>query len=113
VEYLGVIDMAKKEEIAKRITDHANAIIEEKKSEPVPVWAQVLPYDEAGKILEGGVPPYIPKGQELRVVKLTPEDKGCPCGGTHVKDVTDIVSIEVTKIIKKGKNTRVSYTCKV
>jgi Ser-tRNA(Ala) deacylase AlaX len=46
------------------------------------------------------------------VVKLTPEDEGCPCGGTHVKNVVEINAIEVTKIIKKGKNTRVSYIVK-
>lgn len=114
VEYIGVIDMTKKEQIGAEITASANAIIKEKidAGEAVPVWTQVLPYDEAGKVLEGGVPPYIPKGQDLRVVKLTPEDEGCPCGGTHVKNVTDIIGIEVTKIVKKGKNTRVSYIVK-
>jgi Ser-tRNA(Ala) deacylase AlaX len=76
------------------------------------VWSKVLPYEEAGKVLHGGVPSYIPQGQDLRVVKLTPEDEGCPCGGTHVKNVVDIVGIEVTKIVKKGKNTRVSYIVK-
>lgn len=45
-------------------------------------------------------------------MKLTPEDEGCPCGGTHVKHVTDIAGIEVTKIVKKGKNLRVSYIVK-
>ncbi len=45
-------------------------------------------------------------------MKLTVEDNGCPCGGTHVKHVGDIVEIEVTKILKKGKNTRVSYILK-
>ena len=48
----------------------------------------------------------------MRVVKLSDEDNGCPCGGTHVKHLHDIAEIEVTKIIKKGKNTRVSYTVK-
>jgi Ser-tRNA(Ala) deacylase AlaX len=72
----------------------------------------VVPYEEAGKILKDGVPPYIPKGQDLRVVKLTPEDEGCLCGGTHVRNVIDIEGIEVTKIVKKGKNTRVSYIVK-
>lgn len=54
----------------------------------------------------------MPEGQDLRVVKLTEEDSGCPCGGTHVKHVQDIYEIEVTKIVKKGKNTRVSYIVK-
>ncbi len=96
------------------ITDAANAIIKEKQdaASAEAVYAKVLPYDEAGKILQNGIPPYIPAGQDFRVVKLTNEDEGCPCGGTHVKSVLDIVGIEVTKIVKKGKNTRVSYTVK-
>ena len=48
----------------------------------------------------------------MRVVKLSEEDGGCPCGGTHVKQIRDIYEIEVTKIVKKGKNTRVSYNVK-
>ena len=72
----------------------------------------MVSYEEAEKMLEGGVPDYIPKGKDLRVVKLSKEDGGCPCGGTHVKHLGDIQQIEVTKIIKKGANTRVSYTIK-
>ena len=43
-------------------------------------------YEEAQEELKnaGGVPDYIPAGQELRVLKLTSDDPGCPCGGTHV-----------------------------
>ena len=96
------------------ITDAANAIIREKQeaASAEGVFAKVLPYEEAGKVLLNGIPPYIPAGQEFRVVKLTNDDEGCPCGGTHVKSVLDIVGIEVTKIVKKGKNTRVSYIVK-
>ena len=54
------------------------------------MWSKVVPYDEAAKILEGGVPDYMPKGSEMRVVKLSKEDPGCPCGGTHVKHLNDI-----------------------
>ena len=96
------------------ITDAAHAIIKEKREAASlePVFSKVMPYDEAGKVLQNSIPPYIPVGQEFRVVKLTNEDEGCPCGGTHVKSVLDIVGIEVTKIVKKGKNTRVSYIVK-
>ena len=58
----------------------------------------MLKYDEASKILGGDVPDYIPKEQDFRVVKLLEDDKGCPCGGTHVKHVSDIKSIRVSKI---------------
>jgi hypothetical protein len=44
------------------ITEAANAIIKEKleKDASDPVWSKILPYEEAGKVLQGGVPPYIP-----------------------------------------------------
>jgi len=44
------------------ITDSANAIIKEKQEEAAAeaVFTKVLPYDEAAKILQGGVPSYIP-----------------------------------------------------
>ena len=109
------MDNAVKDKLPQMITDAANAIIKEKRDAAAasePVFSKVLPYDEAGKILLNGIPPYIPSGQDFRVVKLTNEDEGCPCGGTHVKSVLDIVGIEVTKIVKKGKNTRVSYVVK-
>ena len=34
----------------------------------------------------------------------------CPCGGTHVKKVSEIVGVVVTKVQKKKKTVRVSYT---
>jgi len=45
----------------------------------------------------------------LRVLKLTENDAGCPCGGTHVEHVKDIAKIDVTKITKKGKSIQVKY----
>jgi len=58
------------------------------------------------------VPDYIPVGNSLRVLKLVEDDYGCPCGGTHVEHVSDIAEINITKMQKKGKNLRVSYTVK-
>ena len=77
------------------------------------MFAKVCSYDEAKELLVDGVPSYIPEGQDTRVIKLSNEDHGCPCGGTHVEHIKDIIEIEVTKIQKKGKNTRVSYGVKM
>jgi len=41
----------------------------------------------------------------LRVLKLTPEDLGCPCGGTHVHSVEEIGKVVIDKIRKKKANT--------
>ena len=108
MEYIGNVDAKIKDQLVKDLTIASNQLIKEGAQDDS-VYSKVLPYDEAGEILKTGVPPYIPKGQELRVVKLTQDDEGCPCGGTHVKHVQDMFEIEVTKIVKKGKNTRVSY----
>ena len=57
----------------------------------------------------GGVPPYLPAGQDVRVLKLTKEDPGCPCVGTLVKSLSEIGTVEITKVKKKSGNTIVSY----
>lgn len=45
----------------------------------------------------------------MRVLKLIPEDLGCPCGGTHVHDITEIGGVEIGKIKKKKDRVQVSY----
>jgi Ser-tRNA(Ala) deacylase AlaX len=76
------------------------------------VFAKLLPYEEAAAIMKDGVPHYIPMGEPFRVVTLNDEDRGCPCGGTHVYHISDIGEVEVKKINKKGANTQVSYGVK-
>ena len=108
VEYLGLIDNTLKDKLLEEVNKVANQIIQEEKERQEVVWVKMCTYEEAEKVL-GEIPPYIKQGSDLRVVKLTQEDGGCPCGGTHVRNVSDIEKIVVTKIVKKGKNTRVSY----
>ncbi len=64
VEYIGVVDNSVKDKLPQQLTEAANAIIKEmlEKDASDPVWSKILPYDEAGKVLQGGVPPYIPQG---------------------------------------------------
>jgi len=50
--------------------------------------------------------------KSFRYVRLSNKDNGCPCGGTHVKSLKDLIEIEITKVAKKGKNVRVSYNIK-
>lgn len=49
----------------------------------------------------GGLPSFIPSGSEVRIVKLTPEDMGQLCGGTHVGHISAVKRVEITKIAKK------------
>ena len=84
-------------------------IIEETKAEDT-MWNKMCDYEEGKEALGGSVPPYLPEGEQFRVVKLLEDDKGCPCGGTHVKHISDIGGVTVKRIQKKKKNTRVSYS---
>jgi Ser-tRNA(Ala) deacylase AlaX len=111
VEYIGKVDAADQAQLMVDLNTQCAAIIEEAKTSQEQVFRKICTYDEAGQELEkaGGVPNYINQGQVLRVLKLTPEDLGCPCGGTHVHSVPEIGRIEIHRIKKKKQNTQVSY----
>lgn len=67
-------------------------------------------YDDAAKACGGTLPPYIPAESEPRIVTIVPDTEGCPCGGTHVRDVGEIGGVDVTAVRVKKGTTRVSYT---
>jgi len=54
------------------------------------------------------VPANIPTNKPARVV-VYPNEFGIPCGGTHVKSIESIGSVEVTKIKNKGGLIHISY----
>ena len=113
VEYIGGVDAKDKDALVKTLNEQCKSLITTTPDDQ-PVFKKVCTYEEAGEELAkaGGVPPYVPEGASLRVCKMVPDDFGCPCGGTHVPHVKDIDEITITKITKKGKNVRVSYTVK-
>lgn len=108
VEYIGVVEQEKrdklKEDLNATLKEIIDGIHEDNKAE-----AKIYNYEEAKDIL-GWVPPYFSEGSNVRIVKLCDTDKGCPCGGTHVKHIKDIQGVEVGKIQKKKNNTRVAYS---
>ena len=110
VEYEGNVDANEREALVASLNVKCAEVISQTPAE-MPVFKKMCSYEEAGEQLSkaGGVPSYIPAGTPLRVLKLTEDDAGCPCGGTHVQHVHDIQAISVTGIKKKGKSLRVSY----
>lgn len=98
------------------LKDALNAKCEELIASKGPVKAVKLSYDEAAEMCGGSLPEYIPKDSVPRIVKMD-NHEGCPCGGTHVENMGDIVKINVTKLkMKKDSNKRrvlrVSYEVK-
>jgi Ser-tRNA(Ala) deacylase AlaX len=55
------------------------------------------------------VPERIPENKPIRIVTVYGE-KGVPCGGTHVRNISELERVVVTKIKTKGGNTRIGYS---
>ncbi|XP_062191896.1 uncharacterized protein LOC133895511 isoform X2 [Phragmites australis] len=105
VEYKGVVPPDQLQDKQNELEREANKLI----SEGAKVLASVFPYDEAAQLCGGYLPSYISKDSTPRIVKFG-DYPGCPCGGTHVADISIINSLKVTNIrVKKGL-TKVSYS---
>ncbi|XP_024032389.1 uncharacterized protein LOC112094919, partial [Morus notabilis] len=85
VEYKGTVPQT---ELQKELELDINKLI----SRGGKVCAAVLPYEEAAEMCGGCLPDYIPKGSTPRILRLG-DYPGCPCGGTHVSDISDIISV--------------------
>ncbi|XP_048497399.1 uncharacterized protein LOC104884372 isoform X5 [Beta vulgaris subsp. vulgaris] len=85
VEYKGTIPQAECQIKLEELERDANAQI----SRGGKVSAAILPYEQAAEICGGQLPDYIPKDSRPRIIKLG-ENLGCPCGGTHVRDISEI-----------------------
>ncbi|KAF2289183.1 hypothetical protein GH714_029272 [Hevea brasiliensis] len=86
VEYKGTVPQNELQNKQKELEVEANELI----STGGIVSAAVLPYEEASALCGGYLPDYIPKGSTPRIVKLG-NFPGCPCGGTHVSDISEII----------------------
>lgn len=87
----------------KSYLEKANAIIKENK----PVTTKEMPREEAVKVckLAMGMPNSI---KNFRMVEIEGLDLQ-PCGGTHVKNTSEIGELEFIKSENKGKNNRRVY----
>ncbi|XP_050120481.1 uncharacterized protein LOC126597713 isoform X2 [Malus sylvestris] len=104
VEYKGTVPQKDTESKRKELEVEANALI----SRGGKVSAALLPYEEACKLCGDCLPDYIAKDSTPRIVKLG-DSLGCPCGGTHVSDISEIKSITVTQVRTKKGSTKVFY----
>ncbi|KAK1317658.1 hypothetical protein QJS10_CPA05g00449 [Acorus calamus] len=72
------------------------------------VSASVLAYDETAELCGGSLPDYISKSSKPRIVKLG-NNPGCPCGGTHVANISDIRALKVSQVRMKKGFTKIFY----
>ncbi len=103
VEYEGVLPVEDREAVRQRLEAECNRLIQAGSTVTVR-WVS------PGQVeaLCGYVPDSIPREGPVRVVFVA-GPLGCPCGGTHVRDIREIGRLRVLKVRASGGKTRVSY----
>lgn len=104
VEYKGTVPQNDMQSKQVELELEANKLI----SKGGKVSAAVVSYEEASELCGGWLPDYIHKGTCPRIVKLG-DHPGCPCGGTHVSDISEIGSMKVSQIRTKKGMTKIFY----
>lgn len=103
VEYHATLAPADVETVVGQIQRAAQDVIDAGSANEI----RFMPVAEMGEFCRN-VPDNIPTNKPARIVLYTP-DFGVPCGGTHVKDVSAIGTLTITKIRSKKGLTKVSY----
>ena len=60
------------------------------------------------ELIAKAVPTIVQIVNGVRIVSVGGMD--CPCGGTHIRDTSELGKVTVEKVVAKGKVTRVSYS---
>lgn len=100
VEYIGQIN-------GEDLADKLHVEIDQLIATGYKVKARLTTIDDAKKVCYF-FPEYIPEGKPVRVVSVW-NDEYIPCGGTHVKDISELKGLKIRNIKSKKGNTRVSY----
>lgn len=103
VEYSGTWDVAKAEELRASIEQKANEFVKSAYQTSL----RFMPVEEMHTVCRH-VPENIPKNKPGRVV-MYGEDFGIPCGGTHVKNLSEIGEVKISKVKEKKGVIRVNY----
>ena len=103
VEYSGTWEPEKADELRNSIEQRAKEIIQKGTDNKL----VFMPVEEMHTVCRH-VPDNIPKNKPGRVV-IYGDDFGIPCGGTHVKNLSQIGTIKVPKLKEKKGVIRVNY----
>lgn len=102
VEYTGSLNGLEKQQVIRDIEDTCNQLIQQGAETKVVFIEQERMHEVCHF-----VPDNIPEGKPGRVVMYG--DFGVPCGGTHVKNLSDIGKMTIRKIKPSGEILRVAY----
>lgn len=106
VEYEGNPEAINKEELAGKIQKETQQLVNDDLAIKV-----TLADIATAEALCGHLPSYVDKTKPIRVVSIG-DNPGCPCGGTHLKQLKDLGLLEISKVRTKADKIKVSYVLK-
>lgn len=122
VEYKGKIDNTQREELAKEIQSKVDQLLSTsdgfetkvlfKPKDKVTTMSSISlndwNFNDESKTSLGSSQDLLDESK-VRIVFIGSSDNGCLCGGTHVKNISEIGKIIIEKIQYKKKVTKVTY----
>ncbi len=94
---------------SEELKEKLNTILSNELKQSKNITAKLVNYDELVKLCSN-IPTYLPKDKPLRVADIEGFEP-VPCGGTHLKNLSEISKIEIRKISNKKKKGKISYLC--
>lgn len=106
VDYEGALSAEERATLQSSLQEYVNGLVQQ--SIPTRVF-ETTNAEAAAHCLEGLAPPADENpNAEIRMV-IVGGALGCPCGGTHVKNSSEIGPIHIRKLQNKKGNLRISY----
>jgi len=103
VEYIAEFPREEIEDLKVKIEEKVNDFI----LQGFEIKTSIVDYSELNGLCRD-VPDYIPRDKSC-CVAIVWDDKGIPCGGTHVKNIKDIGKVSIRKISSKKGKVKVCY----
>lgn len=103
VEYDGVIPAEIRAETKQKLDAELSRLIDE----GFEIQDQLVTADQLPDLCYF-VPARLPEGKPIRVVTVY-DRLGCPCGGTHIKNINQLGAVTIRKIKVKSGKTRITY----
>jgi len=104
VEFHGTVPAEESESFIAKVNSSLSEIL----SSGGDIQASLVKLEEL-KDLRSNVPTNLPSDKPMRVVKMG-AFQPTPCGGTHLRALSELKEVIVTKVKRKKGNTKISYS---
>jgi len=102
LEFAGTVPESDRAALVEILQGHIDRLI----GSDLPVIQQFLPYERLGEICRN-VPPGVPRDRPIRVITI--DGFSQPCGGTHVRSLSELTGMRIVRLKVKRRYLRVSY----